>query len=154
MRIRPARAVFAAAALAEVGAVAGTLVCWLFFTGWAVFSYGYGTLRRNDLLGIALWAFVVGIPFGAITTPLLALSVLRRAPLWRVLVLPAVGAFVGLVIGATFSPRPAVLPVPALVVSLAAGGLIAGSLVARLDWRRALASLRGRLSSLPPANGR
>jgi hypothetical protein len=154
MRIRPAQAAFAAAALAEVGAVAGTLVCALFFTGWAAFSYGFGTLQRNDLLGIALWALLVGVPFGAIATPLLGLSVLRRAPLWRAILLPVVGAFVGLAIGATFSPRPAMLPVPALVVSFAAGGLIAGSIVARLDWRRVLASLRARLSLRPPANGR
>jgi hypothetical protein len=145
MRVHPGRATVAAVALAEVGSVAGACVCWLFFTGWAVLSYGYGTLGRNDLLGITVWALLVGVPVGALATPLLAFSLMRRTAIWRALVFPGAGALLGLAIGVRISAGLAMLPVPPLAVALATSGVVAGSLAARVEWRGALASLRRRL---------
>jgi hypothetical protein len=133
MRIHLGRAALAAVVLAELGAITGALLCWLFFAGWAFLSYG--PLDRNALLSIALWAMMVGLPLGAVAAPALGFSVLRRTPLGRALGFPIAGALLGLATAAVFSPGPALLPLSALVPALAAGGLALGAVIARVGGR-------------------
>ncbi len=147
MRVHPGRAALAAVGLAEVGAVVGALVAWLFVVGWALLpdwlsppgvAVSPGALR-NALLGAAVWAGLVGAPAGALALPLLGLTVLRRVPLGRAVGLPALGALLGLALSVRLSPGPSAgLAVPASVPALATLGLLAGAAAARAGRGRAL----------------
>jgi len=145
MRVHPGRALFMTVALAESGAVIGACLCWLGFTSWALMVHGTGVLTPSSLVGITMWALVVGAPLGALAAPLMGLSVLRRAPLWRVLLVPVVGALAGLTLGLLLSPGVARLPLRPLAIVLAAGGMVAGSAVVSIKWHHLLKRARRRL---------
>src|SRR5689334_18465163 len=109
MQLYLGRIAFTAIILAEFGALLGTLLAWCYLIGrtwvWEASVAGQG------LLGAAMWALFIGFPLGGFLAPMLGLTVLRRAPLWRVLTFPSVGAATGLALGAWW-PRGAALPVP------------------------------------------
>lgn len=58
MRIHSDRAALAVAALAELGAVLGALLCWLFLLGRTLLWDG--PLGANELLGGAIAAILIG----------------------------------------------------------------------------------------------
>ena len=79
----------------------------------------------------AVWAATLGSILGAFLGPTLALSLLRRCPLWRVLLEPAVGTVVGSLIGWPLAYYRLVPGIPALAV----GGLLGALFAAvRLRW--------------------
>ena len=144
MRLHLGRTALTAIILAEIGAGLGALLAWGYLVGrtwvWEAPVTGQG------LLGAALWALSVGVPLGGLLAPTLGLTVLRRAPLWRVLTFPAVGAMAGLALGAWWH-RGSALPVPPLISLLLAGGLVAGVVLARLGISRDATSRTGLVDS-------
>jgi hypothetical protein len=74
---------------------------------------------------LAAWAALVGSIVGAVAGPTLALSLLRRAPLWRVVVEPLAGAIVGAAIGWTTAYTRVGVRVEALAICALLGALCA-----------------------------
>ena len=138
MRVHPGRLALATAALAALGAVAGAALCWTFLAAYVLLTHGApaaGGLPQA-LLGSALWATAVGGPAGAVSLPLLGLTVLRRVPLGHALGGAGVGALAALLLAALLVPSGAVWPVPLLVPALGLGGLLAGACSARIAATR------------------
>ena len=127
MRIDVGRAAVATIALAEVGALIGVSLAWLYLVGRTLLWEG--ALDLKALLGAGVWAMWVGLPLGALAAPLLGLTVLRRTPLKRALGLPTAGALLGLAASALFH-HGAALPIPGLTLLLLVLGLLVGVLMA------------------------
>ena len=94
---------------------------------------------------IAGWAATAGAMVGAVLGPTLALSLLRRSPLWRVLVEPAAGTVVGSTAGWLLGSSGVVATLPALGV-----GALLGTLVAALRLRRSAQRTQAALSAPLP----
>jgi hypothetical protein len=134
MRVHAGRTGVAIALLAEIGAVVGAFGGWLYLVGSTVLWDGLPT--GNGLLGAALWAGLFAAPVGAVTLPLLGLTILRRTPIGRSVAYYTLGLLIGVAVAALLSPHaptpPAVAP---LVPGLALAGALAGALVARRHAR-------------------
>ena len=131
MTVEPRRAALVAVALAEVGAVIGATTAWSYLVGRTLLWDG--PLGAQALLGAGVWALLVGAPLGAVLAPLLGLTVLRRAPLRRALGLPALGALVGLAVGALASGARATAPILPIAEFSWGLGLLVGVMVARAN---------------------
>ena len=130
MRVNAGRTGVAITLLAEVGALLGALAGWLYLVGSAML---WDTVPKgNALLGAAVWAALFAAPVGAVTLPLLGLTLLRRTPIGRSIGYFACGLLCGVVLAIALSAHapspPAVAP---FVPGLALTGVLVGALLAR-----------------------
>ena len=100
-RVSPARVTLVALGLVPAGAVAGALAGALGVTIWVGVTEG---LAHAFDLGAWFVAGTVGGALGAVMLPLVGFTLLRRAPLGRVLLETILGAAIGGAIGAVTSP--------------------------------------------------
>jgi hypothetical protein len=100
-RVSPARVTLVALGLVPAGAVAGALAGALGVTVWVGVTEGFA--HAFDL-GAWLVAGAVGGALGAVLLPLAGFTLLRRAPLGKVLLETILGTALGGAIGAVLSP--------------------------------------------------
>jgi hypothetical protein len=100
-RVSPARVTLVALGLVPAGAVAGALAGALGVTIWVGVTEG---LAHAFDLGAWFVAGSVGGALGAVLLPLVGFTLLRRAPLGKVLLETILGAALGGAIGAVLSP--------------------------------------------------
>ncbi len=128
-RVSPARVTLVALGLVPAGAVAGFVAGALGVSIWSGLTEG---LAQAFDVGSWLVAGAVGAGLGAVLLPLAGFTLLRRAPLGRVLLETILGTALGGAIGAVMSPL--------------AGGWFTGALagfalsVGHLWWRARRAS--------------
>lgn len=131
MTIHAGRSLLAAVALLQVGAVTGAAVC----AGWLLIAAAWsaGLPDTQQLLGILAWGAFAGAPVRAVALPLLGLSILRSAPIWKVGTLPAARLLAGLLAPPLFSGAPATGQFSLSVVGSGFAGLVAGTVAARVS---------------------
>jgi uncharacterized membrane protein YfcA len=123
--VRARRVLIVAAGLAFVGGITGA-VCGVLAL---VPLLGVGDFGFAGLAAAAPWAAATGAAVGAVSGPLLAWSLLRHVPLWRVALWAASGTVVGSFYGLAAGSRlPLVFPA---LISGALFGMVAGGILLR-----------------------
>ena len=133
---RPSRVLAVTAGLAVAGAVTGAgcgvvALTPVVVSDWIRPSHDYYFATFSDL---APWAAGAGAAFGAVSGPLLAWSLLRHVPFWRVILWAATGTVVGSLVawaaaGASLAPG-----LPSIF-----GGALLGMVIAGVALRRRVA---------------
>lgn len=134
MSLHLGKTALSAVILAEIGALTGAFLAWLFLVSWVLIHHG--DLPRSEFLTTAFWAGMIGAPIGTLTLPLVGLTVLRKTPLRRALGLPLLGAGLGVLVAALSVHGPALYPLPTIVSALVGGGFLTGVLAARIGVQR------------------
>ena len=120
-RDRATRVALVTTGLSATGAVIGALCAASSVAIIAVAGGGLETLTTGPTMGIIELSAAAGAFVGMIGAPLLGWGLLRRVPLGRVILVTALGAIIGAVVGEwtrPFNPYPRTMP-----------GVIAGALI-------------------------
>lgn len=100
-RVSPARVALVALGLVPTGAVAGGLAGAIGVTIWVGLTEG---IAQAFAPGVWLFAGMFGAALGAVLLPIAGFTLLRRAPLGKVLLETILGTALGGAIGAVISP--------------------------------------------------
>ena len=96
---------------------------------------------------IAPWAAGGGAALGAVVAPIFAWALLRRTPIWRVILEPAVGTVVGSLVGWLLALRGWVPGIPGIIGFAFVGAFVACLRLRYATQRRAAATITNPLSN-------